>query len=149
MKKRMGFVANSSSSSFVVAFPRDVPLTFDFVKSYLFDKTTRVGAGDNEVDTITATNVILTKLAAVTKNDESFIENLTFEGLDAYGWERVKAHLKPASHDFYWIELGWSQPTEHKLAKSAIFNEVLHVFLGDRLSGWGPPPDYLPEGEAP
>jgi hypothetical protein len=147
MKNRLGFVSNSSSSSFVVAFPRDVPLTFDFVKSYLFDEATRVGAGDNAVDTVTATNLILSKLATVTKNDESFIENLAFEGLDSYRWKKTKAHLKPASHDFYWIELWWSQPTEHKLANSAIFNEVLHVFLGDRLSGWGPRPDYLPKEE--
>jgi hypothetical protein len=144
MKKRAGFVANSSSSSYLVAFPREVPLTFDFVKRYLFDEATHVGAGHNEVDTTTATNLILAKLTAVAKNDEGFIENLTFEDLDAYRWKKVKAHLKPASHDFYWIELGWSQPIEHKLAKSAIFNEVLHVFLGDRISGWGPRPDYLP-----
>jgi len=147
MKKRAGFVANSSSSSFVVAFPRGVPLTFDFVKHYLFDESPHVGAGDNAVDTTTATNLILTKLAAVTKNDESFIENLAFEDLDAYRWERVKAHLKPTTHDFYWLELWWSQPTEHKLAKSAIFNEVPHVFMGDRVSGWGPRPGYLPKEE--
>lgn len=36
MKIRSGFVSNSSSSSFVVAFPKDMELTQEAVKKYIF-----------------------------------------------------------------------------------------------------------------
>ena len=42
MKTREGFVSNSSSSSFIVAFPKDMEVTVDNVHNYLFGTTEKL-----------------------------------------------------------------------------------------------------------
>lgn len=46
MKIRQGFVSNSSSSSFIVAFPRNLEISTDSVKEYLFKDKTAICAYD-------------------------------------------------------------------------------------------------------
>ena len=46
MKIRQGFVSNSSSSSFIVAFPKDMEISSDAVQSYLFGEETAITAYD-------------------------------------------------------------------------------------------------------
>lgn len=46
MKIRQGFVSNSSSSSFIVAFPKDMQITSEAVQNYLFPGQESITAYD-------------------------------------------------------------------------------------------------------
>lgn len=69
MKIRQGFVSNSSSSSFIVAFPNDMELTDENVRKYLFGDRTNLYAYDYRTDVSDAVNDIMGQLKDQTPND--------------------------------------------------------------------------------
>lgn len=80
MKTRHGFVSNSSSSSFIVAFPNDMEVTTDNVQEYLFSDRKYITAYDDVIDVEDATSRIYDDMQAQTPNDNERL--LSFMG----GW---------------------------------------------------------------
>lgn len=71
MKIRLGFVSNSSSSSFVVAFP-SIPSSVEEVKKMLFGDTTAIDIYDNSIETSKMARIVLEDMrekGVVTEND--------------------------------------------------------------------------------
>lgn len=72
MKVRAGFVSNSSSSSFVVAFPKTMPLTVEAVKEYLFDDQEYIDYWDEGLSTDLAAEIILEDIKSqIAQTDEA------------------------------------------------------------------------------
>jgi hypothetical protein len=75
MKVRQGFVSNSSSSSFIVAFPKDIALTPTAVHDYLYgaswDGAISVPWSDGEYDlpTTVAARIVCERLLGQKPND--------------------------------------------------------------------------------
>ena len=92
MKVRQGFVSNSSSSSFIVAFPKDFEITSDNVRQYLFGEQEHVTAYHESFSTKQIAEQVTRDMLAQTPNDEDAIkENLDGhdpEGPDLYEFRR-------------------------------------------------------------
>lgn len=75
MKIRQGFVSNSSSSSFIVAFPRDFQISSDSVQSYLFAGQQSIVAYDwiGTFDTKQIADVVTSDMRAQTPNNHEAI----------------------------------------------------------------------------
>jgi hypothetical protein len=103
MKIRHGFVSNSSSSSFVVPFPKDMEMTFENVKRYLFkDQQVIYSPWDiNKVTIDFAMCQIMDDIAKQQPNDAELI-NEAFGGwlegmpnLDSF-------RIKGSGHEYDW-----------------------------------------------
>ena len=68
MKVRQGFVSNSSSSSFVVAFPKGFVATEDSVKELLFTGQNSVNFYDHSVSVDQAASIIASDMKSQTPN---------------------------------------------------------------------------------
>ena len=68
MKVRQGFVSNSSSSSFVVAFPKGFTPSEETVKELLFAGQDRIHFYDNAVSTDQAASIIASDMKEQTPN---------------------------------------------------------------------------------
>ena len=78
MKVRHGFVSNSSSSSFIVAFPKGFVATEESVKELLFQGQDRIHYYDYAVGTNQAASIIAADMLNQTPNiDESIVEALS------------------------------------------------------------------------
>ena len=73
MKCRNGFVSNSSSSSFIVAFPKDIEMTEAAVKKYLFQEDEFLYNYDDRMATKKSEEIILEEMKKQKPND---IENI-------------------------------------------------------------------------
>lgn len=84
MKQRSGFVSNSSSSSFIVAFPKDIKLTVEAVKEYLFKDAETIEAGydDTNISTEEASRIILSEMRTQSPNDMNNLKGSCEGGLD-------------------------------------------------------------------
>ena len=80
MKVRKGFVSNSSSSSFIVAFPKDFDQTADSIKKLLFDGVDVVAIYDDSLSTDTAASIIAKDLEGQMPNDKAKIMNALSHG---------------------------------------------------------------------
>jgi len=77
MKIRTGFVANSSSSSFLVALPKDLPLTQTALQKFFFGQQREVGAFPGEkLSAAHAAAVLEEKLRPFDYQDPAELENL-------------------------------------------------------------------------
>lgn len=94
MKVRQGFVSNSSSSSFIVAFPKDFEITSDNVRQYLFGNQEDVFAYHGVFSTEHVADQVTRDMLAQTPNDEDVIkENLGGhdpDGPDLYEFKRKR-----------------------------------------------------------
>ena len=91
MKIRAGFVSNSSSSSFIVAFPKDIKLTKESIKDYLFGEQKFITNYDDSITTDEATNIILKDMINQKPNDDNNLLNACQGSLEgAPGWEDFK-----------------------------------------------------------
>lgn len=79
MKVRKGFVSNSSSSSFIVAFPKDLPMNEEAVKNYLMPGQEAICAYD-WIGTFSASDIanqVFKDMSAQTPNvNEQIMEAL-------------------------------------------------------------------------
>ncbi len=73
MKIRRGFVSNSSSSSFIVAFPKDMPMTEEALKQYLFGEQKTLSYCDYTAIVDEAAHVILQSMKQQTPNDREVL----------------------------------------------------------------------------
>ena len=119
MKIRSGFVANSSSSSFVVAFPKGFIPTLKNVQDYLFGPTPIIWEG-NEVSKVTATEAatrIYEDMRGQTPNDQALImetlENgYVYGGVDYQQYVKADPHTEPELYEaqkeaFAAVEAAW------------------------------------------
>jgi hypothetical protein len=106
MKIRSGFVSNSSSSSFVVAFPKGFASSLENVQNYLFGPSPVVWAG-NEIVDVTATEAatrIYEDMRAQTPNDQALImetlENgYVYGGIDYQQYVKASPHTEPELYE--------------------------------------------------
>lgn len=89
-KIRAGFVSNSSSSSFVVAFPKDLEMTTEAVKKYLFGDKKAIGYYNYAITTEDAAERVLCDI----KEQKPNRKKVLLEALD--GW----LHGSPDYEDF-------------------------------------------------
>ena len=105
MKVRQGFVSNSSSSSFIVAFPKDFEITSKNVRQYLFSDREYVSAYGDAYGTDHVADQVTRDLRAQEPNrEEALCEAL--EGHDPNGPDindfRVKRKDGPGS-TYDWV----------------------------------------------
>jgi hypothetical protein len=85
MKIRSGFVSNSSSSSFVVAFPKTMPLTVDAIQEYVFgsiDGAVDYPYGHESLTTKRAAEIILDDIQNRQSDDRRDILQIIGNGFD-------------------------------------------------------------------
>jgi len=99
MKVRMGFVSNSSSSSFVVAFPKGMELTETAVHEYLYGpKPTTVHAYSDSIRSEEAVEVILEAMKGQRPNYEKALVEAV------YGWLDPDLREGDPEHDDYVVD---------------------------------------------
>lgn len=100
MKIRQGFVSNSSSSSFIVSFPKGFVPTKEAVKDYLFKGIDSIQEYGDPISTDDMAEIICRDMLEQTPNDEqSLIEELG----GSRGGPRFEAFkLKSDSRNFDW-----------------------------------------------
>ena len=78
MKIRKGFVSNSSSSSFVVSFPKDIEMTEEAIHKYVFgDKPTTLSCyGSDYISSLDAAHRILSDIQNQTPNNVEAIKSI-------------------------------------------------------------------------
>lgn len=75
MKIRQGFVSNSSSSSFVVPFPKGTELSKESIKDHLFKNLNTIYYYDHAISVDGAVDVIYRKMKGQTPNDDASIQD--------------------------------------------------------------------------
>jgi hypothetical protein len=106
MKIRSGFVSNSSSSSFVVAFPKGFIPSLENVQHYLFGPSPVIWEG-NDVANLTATEAaarIYQDMRGQTPNDQALImetlENgYVYGGVDYQQYVKADRHTEPEAYE--------------------------------------------------
>jgi hypothetical protein len=119
MKVRTGFVSNSSSSSFVVAFPKGFNPSLENVQNYLFSSSPIIWEG-NDVANVTAAEAatrIYEDMRGQTPNDQALIME-TLENGYVYGGPDYQQYVKADPHTehetyeeqeeiFHRVEMAW------------------------------------------
>lgn len=102
MKIRKGFVSNSSSSSFIVAFPSSFKPTEEGIKELLFDNKDVVSGFFDTIDAKTAISWVMRQMEENQPNDEKKI----FESLSGYHYD----HDFPKADDFLTEDIKIGKP---------------------------------------
>lgn len=113
MKIRQGFVSNSSSSSFIVAFPKDMEVTKEAIKDYVFGDKKYIHYYDYSIDTDTAAERILEQMKDQKPSD---LKNITD---NCHGWVEGYPELDNFrtmdNHKIDWV--AYSRATDEHRAK--------------------------------
>ena len=135
MKIRTGFVANSSSASFVIAFPKDLDLVGRKLHDYLFpdqDPYTLVGPGMPE-DYADLVKFIYQEIK--TQADES--DWAEYQGVSPETIAQLVGEFKiePAAYDFFRFDFEGGETVSyemnHYLRSHDPFGSIPHFSVGD------------------
>jgi hypothetical protein len=89
MKNRQGFVSNSSSSSYIIVWPKARPLTIEQVQQYFLGGQSKISTALGELSAEHAAAVLLDCLRRHPPNNEQLFETVLegeVAGLPVYPW---------------------------------------------------------------
>jgi len=133
MKIRQGFVSNSSSSSFIVPFPKDMEMTVSNIHKYLYGDTPfSIYYYESSVSSMEAAQIIHDEIHKQTSNDKKRL----YDAMDGWipgqpEWDYSNNPLLPANHE-EWNKQWRKYEKRLERYRNGLLNEYTHKW-GDNV----------------